>query len=79
MNKEIKTRIGKLEKLFSAQDIGMITVFYKDGTIRRVYGCEAVILSIFEGEKIERFEDGTEATGYALEGLAKALLIDAGK
>lgn len=71
---KIIKRLEALEQKALSEEVGLLTVFYKDGSSRRVFGCEAVLLSLEESDKIERFEEVGEGNGHILEGLVNVLL-----
>lgn len=72
----LKRRIEAVEKEIKARNGGMLTVFYKDGSTRRIHPGEAIQLSLNEADKIERFEEDEDGNnGGILEGLVNALLL----
>lgn len=50
-----KRRIKALEKKIKEREGGLFTVYYKDGTSRKVEPGEALLLSLNETEKIDCF------------------------
>ena len=72
----LRRRIEAVEKEIKARSGGTFTVYYKDGTTRRIHTGDSIRLSLDEGDKIERFEEdpGGNNDGI-LEGLANALLL----
>ena len=72
---DIKKRLEVLEKEIEKRNGGLFTVYYKDGTTRKIEAGEVIILSLEEADKIERFEEGEAGNNDGiLEGLANALL-----
>lgn len=72
----LQKRVKALEKEIAKTSGGMFTVHYKDGSTRRIHPGDAILLSLDEADKIERFEEepGGSNNGI-LEGLVNALLI----
>lgn len=72
----LKARIKAVEKKISQLQDGLFTVYYKDGTTKRVPPGETINLCLQEGEKIERFEEdpGSKGKTGILEGLVNELL-----
>ena len=74
----LEKRIEAIEKAIKSHDAGLFTVFYKDGSTRRLPPMDAVKLALTDAENIERFEEDEGSTNEGvLEGLANALLIPA--
>lgn len=72
----LQRRIKALEKEIKGRTGGMFTVYYKDGTTRKIHPGDAILLSLNEADKIERFEEDPGGTNAGiLEGLANALLL----
>ena len=72
----LRRRINAVEKEVRAHTGGLFTVFYKDGSTRRIRPGDAILLSLEEGDKIERFEEDPGGNnGGVIEGLANALLL----
>lgn len=74
--KDLQRRIEAVERAIKARTGGMFTVYYKDGSTRRIHPGDAILLSLEEANKIDRFEEepGGENEGI-LEGLVNALLL----
>ena len=72
----IMKRIEALETAIKNRNIGLFSVYYKDGTIKKIHAGDVIRLSLEEADKIERFEEdeGGNNDGI-LEGLANALII----
>ena len=72
----LQRRIKAVEKEIKARNGNMFTVYYKDGTTRRIHPGDSIRLCLDEGDKIERFEEepGGGNNGI-LEGLVNALLL----
>lgn len=72
----LQRRIKAVEREIKARSGGMFTVYYKDGSTRRIHPGDAIQLSLDEADKIERFEEepGGSNNGI-LEGLVNALLL----
>lgn len=74
--KELQRRLEVVEKEIKAQTGGLFTVYYKDGSTRTVRPGDALLLSLEEADKIERFEEEPDGGNNGiLEGLVNALLI----
>ena len=72
----LRKRIEAVEKEIKARNGNMFTVFYKDGTTRRIHPGDSIRLCLDEADKIERFEEDPGGTNAGiLEGLANALLL----
>lgn len=72
----LQRRIKAVEREIKARTGGMFTVYYKDGTTRRIHPGDAIRLSLDEGDKIERFEaDPGGSNNGILEGLVNTLLL----
>ena len=72
----LQRRIKALEREITARTGGTFTVYYKDGTTRKIYPGDAIKLSLEEADKIERFEEDRGGMNAGiLEGLANALLL----
>ena len=74
--KDLQRRIEAVERAIKARTGGMFAVYYKDGSTRRIHPGDAILLSLEEANKIDRFEEepGGENNGI-LEGLVNALLL----
>ena len=72
----LQRRIKALEREIMTRNGGLLTVFYKDGSTRKIHPGDAILLSLNEADKIERFEEdeGGNNAGV-IEGLANALLL----
>ena len=74
--KDLQRRIKAVEKEIKAHNRGMFTVHYKDGSTRRIHPGDAILLSLEESDKIERFEEDPGGSNNGiLEGLVNALLL----
>lgn len=72
----LQRRIKAVERAIKARSGGMFTVYYKDGSTRRIHPGDAIQLSLNEADKIERFEEDEGGTNNGiLEGLVNALLL----
>ena len=72
----LQRRIKAVERAIKARSGGMFTVYYKDGSTRRIHPGDAIQLSLDEADKIERFEEDEGGTNNGiLEGLVNALLL----
>lgn len=72
----IVKRIEALEKTIKKRNSGLYTVYYKDGTTKKVVSGDVILLCLEEADKIERFEEGEDnMNNGVLEGLANALLV----
>lgn len=72
----LQRRIKAVETEIKKQNVDLLTVYYKDGSTRKIYPGDAIKLSLNEADKIERFEEdpGGNNDGI-LEGLVNALLL----
>lgn len=71
----LQKRIEKIECETVKKDAFLITAFFKDGTKRRVFPMEAVLLSLSEGDTIDHFEEDAHSNNEGIaEGLANILL-----
>lgn len=71
----LQKRIEKLEKESGEKSSALLTVCYKDESIKSVYAMNAVALSLNEGKLIDHFEEAeNSANGGVVEGLANILL-----
>ena len=76
MNEHLKRRVEVVEREIKARNGNMFTVFYKDGTTRRIHPGDSIRLSLEEADKIERFEEDPGGSNNGiLEGLVNALLL----
>ena len=74
--KELPRRIKAVEREIKARNGNMFTVFYKDGSTRRIHPGDAILLSLEESDKIERFEEDPGGSNNGiLEGLVNARLL----
>lgn len=74
--KGLQRRIKAVEKEIKAHNRGMFTVHYKDGSTRRIHPGDAIVLSLEEADRIERFEEDEDGVNNGvLEGLVNALLL----
>ena len=72
----LQRRIKAVERAIKARSGGMFTVYYKDGSTRRIHPGDAIVLSLEEADKIERFEEDEDGMNNGiLEGLVNALLL----
>lgn len=72
----LQRRIKAVEKEIKARNGNMFTVYYKDGSTRRIHPGDAIRLSLDEADKIERFEEDPGGSNNGiLEGLVNALLL----
>ena len=72
----LQRRIKALEKEIKGRTGGMFTVYYMNGTTRKVYPGDVIRLSLEESDKIDRFEEDPGGTNAGrLEGLANVLLL----
>ena len=75
--KDLRKRIEALGKEIEARKPQFMTVYYKDGTQKKIHPGDAVRLALEEGETIDYFEDDPNGANQGcLMGLANALLID---
>lgn len=56
----LQRRIKAVERAIKARSGGMFTVYYKDGSTRRIHPGDAIQLSLYEADKIQRFEEDPE-------------------
>lgn len=69
-------RTKAVEREIKAGNGGLFTVYYKNGTTRKIQPGDAILLSFNEADKIERFEEDEGGTNNGiLEGLVNALLL----
>ncbi len=74
--KDLLRRIKVVEREIKARRGNMFTVCYKDGSTRRIHPGDAILLSLEEADKIERFEEDPGGSNNGiLEGLVNVLLI----
>lgn len=74
--KSIQSRIKKLERVIKARNGSLFTVYYKDGSTKRIQPGDAIPLCLYEADSIERFEEDEGGTNNGIvEGLCNALLI----
>lgn len=74
--KSIQSRIKELERVIKARNGSLFTVYYKDGSTRRIQPGDAIPLCLYEADKIERFEEDEGGTNNGIiEGLCNALLL----
>lgn len=72
----LQRRIKAVERAIKARSGGMFTVYYKDGSTRRIHPGDAIQLSLYEADKIQRFEEDEGGTNNGIiEGLCNALLL----
>ena len=72
----LQRRIKAVEAEIKKRNGGLFTVYYKDGTTRKIHPGDAIQLSLNEADKIERFEEDEGGTNNGiLEGLVNALLL----
>lgn len=72
----LQRRIKAVEAAIKKQNGGLFTVHYKDGTTKKIHPGDAILLSLNEADKIERFEEDEGGTNNGiLEGLVNALLL----
>ncbi len=72
----LRRRIEAVEKEIKARNGNMFTVYYKDGSTRRIHPGDSIRLCLDEGDKIERFEEDPGGSNNGiLEGLVNALLL----
>ncbi len=72
----LQRRIKAVEKEIKTRNGNMFTVYYKDGSTRRIHPGDSIRLCLDEGDKIERFEeDPSGSNNGILEGLVNALLL----
>ena len=72
----LQRRIKAVEKEIKARNGNMFTVYYKDGTTRRIHPGDSIRLWLDEGDKIERFEEDPGGSNNGiLEGLVNTLLL----
>ena len=72
---EWEARNGPPEKEINARTRGMLTAHYKDGTTRKIHPKDAILLSLEDADKIERFEEDLGGKNTVLiEGLNARLL-----
>ena len=72
----LRRRIEAVEKEIKARNGNMFTVYYKDGSTRRIHPGDSIRLCLDEGDKIERFEEDEDGMNNGiLEGLVNALLL----
>lgn len=72
----LQRRIKAVETEIKKRNGGLFTVYYKDGTTRKIHPGDAIQLSLNEADKIERFEEDEGGTNNGiLEGLVNALLL----
>lgn len=74
---DISRRLEALEKEIEKRNGGFFTIYYKDGTTKKIEIGQVILFCLCEeSEKIERFEEGESCNNDGiLEGLANALLI----
>ena len=71
----LQRRIKAVERAIKARSGGMFTVYYKDGSTRRIHPGDAIQLSLYEADKIQRFEeDPEEGDNGIIEALVNDLL-----
>ena len=74
--KSIQIRIKELERVIKARNGSLFTVYFKDGSTRRIQPGDAIPLCLYEADKIERFEEDEGGTNNGIiEGLCNALLL----
>ena len=74
--KSIQSRIKELERVIKARNGSLFTVYYKDGSTRRIHPGDSIRLCLDEGDKIKRFEEDPGGSNNGiLEGLVNALLL----
>ena len=74
--KDLQRRIKAVEREIKARNGNMFTVFYKDGTTRRIHPGDSIRLCLDEADKIERFEEDPGGSNNGiLEGLVNTLLL----
>jgi len=72
----LQRRIKAVEKEIKARNGNMFTVYYKDGSTRRIHPGDSIRLCLDEGDKIERFEEDEGGSNNGiLEGLVNTLLL----
>ena len=72
----LQRRIKAVETEIKKRNGGLFTVYYKDGSTRKIHPGDAILLSLNEADKIERFEEDEGGTNNGiLEGLVNALLL----
>lgn len=70
---ELQRRIKAVERAIKARSGGMFTVYYKDGSTRRIHPGDAIQLSLYEAYKIQLFEEDPEGGDN---GIIEALVND---
>lgn len=74
MNSLLK-RLEALEKEIAKHDKGLFTVYYKDGTSKKIDISKVLWTALDEGDMIDRFEEDKSGTNDGeIEGLANALI-----
>ena len=74
--KSVQARLAKIEQQIKSNSVEMLTVYYKDGSVKKIHPMDAIQLALFEADKISCFEEesGCKNCGV-IEGLVNALLI----
>ena len=74
--KSLLRRIEAVEEEIKKRDKGLFTVFYRNGSVRKIPPADAILLCRREAGEIKRFEETTgESDNGLLEGLVNALLL----